>query len=306
MKNFRNILMALTLAVVLLTANSCQQVDGNTTGSEFMPDMAHSAAYEANQYNYYFANTWDATDDPNLSGKTLYELSQPGKPVNGTVPRGYAGVALGSHASDKGGIKVPMNGSAPYYYADTEDERLRATAEIIANPFPITEDGLAKGKELYDIFCATCHGEKGDGAGYLYDTDKNPNAVYPAAPANFLNEEFLAASNGRYYHGIYYGKNVMGSYRDKISYEERWQVIHYIRSLQAKETKTVYDANVNTLNVSFGQPMASVTPVAHADTHAEEAGHDAHNEDGHHDHGHDAGHHEGDGHDHGHEGGDHH
>ena len=40
----------------------------------------------------------------------------------------------------------------------------------------------------------------------------------------------------------------MGSYKDKISYEERWQVIHYIRSLQAKEKKLTYNQLENTLN----------------------------------------------------------
>jgi hypothetical protein len=45
-----------------------------------------------------------------------------------------------------------------------------------------------------------------------------------------------------------YGKNLMGSYKDKISYEERWNVIHYIRSLQAKELKLEYNQEINTLN----------------------------------------------------------
>ena len=70
------------------------------------------------------------------------------------------------------------------------------------------------------------------GLGYLVRED---GGVYPAQPANFLLEEFVQASEGRYYHSIMYGKNVMGGYADKLSYEERWQVIHYIRSLQAKE-----------------------------------------------------------------------
>src|SRR5690606_21379217 len=98
------------------------------------------------------------------------------------------------------------------------DERLRATAEIIANPFPITAKGLERGKELYDIQCAICHGAKGDGLGYLV-SDENPNAKYPAAPANFLLDDFVASSNGRYYHSIMYGSNLMGCYKDKISYE---------------------------------------------------------------------------------------
>jgi len=40
----------------------------------------------------------------------------------------------------------------------------------------------------------------------------------------------------------------MGAYNDKLSYEERWQVIHYVRSLQAKESKLAYDHLTNTLD----------------------------------------------------------
>ena len=40
----------------------------------------------------------------------------------------------------------------------------------------------------------------------------------------------------------------MGGYADKLSYEERWQVIHYIRSLQADTYDKEYNQYVNTLN----------------------------------------------------------
>ena len=53
-----------------------------------------------------------------------------------------------------------------------------------------------------------------------------------------------------------YGKNVMGSYADKLSYEERWQVIHYIRALQAKDRKLAYNQEENTLN-AVGVPGGS-------------------------------------------------
>jgi hypothetical protein len=45
-----------------------------------------------------------------------------------------------------------------------------------------------------------------------------------------------------------YGKNVMGSYADKLSFEERWEVIHYIRSLQAKSKNLEYSETANTLS----------------------------------------------------------
>ena len=135
-----------------------------------------------------------------------------------------------------------VNGYVPYAYSDTEEERLRAAAEITTNPYPITQSGLARGKELYTIYCGICHGDKADGAGYLVRDD---GGVYPNQPANLLLPQFVEASEGFMYHSIMYGKNVMGSYADKLSYEERWQVIHYIRSLQAEEAGLVYEAGAS-------------------------------------------------------------
>jgi hypothetical protein len=47
-----------------------------------------------------------------------------------------------------------------------------------------------------------------------------------------------------------YGKNVMGSYADKLSYDERWNVIHYIRSLQANSKNLKYNDKENTFSNS--------------------------------------------------------
>lgn len=246
---------------------ACQQPGVNRTGSEYMPDMAHSIAYESNHYTYYYNNTWGSQDD-------YYEMASPREPVAGTVPRGYAG---GEPKAET--VAFTPSGSVPYYYDDTEEERLRATAEIIENPYPITEDGLTRGKELYDVFCAICHGEKGDGLGYLVRED---GGKYPVQPANLLLPEFVEANNGRYYHVLMHGKNKMGAYKDKIGYEERWQVIHYIRALQAKELKKEYNQIINTLNdvekpAGEGYTVALLDDVSgsHHVTDAEhEPGHD--------------------------------
>lgn len=233
-------IVAISLFVLL---QACSPADGDNTGHEYMPDMAHSIAYEANYYNYFSFNTWGSQED-------YKKYAMPRKPVKGTIPRGYAGSRSDNmkHLEGKAshaGMSIPVNGSVPYYYKDTEEERTRATAEIIDNPFPISDAELDKAKELYNTFCGICHGEKGDGAGYIVRDD---GGVYPAQPANFLTDEFVSASNGRYYHAVMYGKNVMGGYADKLSYEERWQVIHYIRHLQAKEKGLAYNSEENTLN----------------------------------------------------------
>lgn len=229
------------VGLFVLSRVSCNKSNGNSPGYEYMPDMAHSLAYEANVDNYYSLNTWSDADE-------YHKAASPRKPITGTVPRGQAGF-LGRQGEAKDAVANMMrgmasNGSVPYYYGNTEEQRALAMADPTVsrtNFMPtITEAELADAKELYNIFCGICHGEKGDGAGYLVRDD---GGKYPAAPSNYLNEEFLAATDGRYYHAIMHGKNVMGSYKDKVSFKERWMIIHYIRSLQhaaSDATKSPY------------------------------------------------------------------
>lgn len=269
MKNIINNLI-FTLAVVVMFS-SCQQAGKNSTGSEYVPDMAHSVAYESNLFGYYYNNRWGTSTD-------LHKMSSPRLPVQGTMPRGEASSALtlaNAGMNSHQGRAIPANGSAPYYYGDNEEDRAKAIAEIIKNPYPITEGGLAKGKELYNVFCATCHGEKGDGAGYLVRDD---GGKYPAQPANFLLEEHVLASNGRYYHALMHGRNLMGNYKDKLSYQERWQVIHYIRSLQAGPASLAYNEKENTFRPGIEIPGATIPkPVVSIVVKAEKA--EAHADD---------------------------
>ncbi len=296
LKKMKNLILALCICSILMLS-SCSHADKNSTGTEYMPDMFHSIAYEANLNDYYYYNTWD-------SHKEYTKLAQPREPVAGTIARGYAAPMEKKYidgSASNNAIAVPVNGSVPYYYEDSEAERTRAINEIVVNPFPITASGLKSGEELYNTFCAICHGKKGDGNGWLVD-EANLAAAYPAQPANFLDATFkeVGNSNGRYYHSIMYGKNVMGGYSDKISYEERWNVIHWIRALQAKADGKEYNEKINTLN-NIDTPMASMKPMAklHEDmSHDGEHHGEMHHDDGH---GNDAGHLEGGAHDHGQE-----
>ena len=229
----------------------CSPAGKNKTGHEYMPDMYHPVSYESNLYSAYWANHWNGSEDGQTF--TVAQLSQPRGKVNGTVPRGYTGVyytdgsaldiVRGKNAPNA--IAAQVNGEAPFTYVNTEDERLKCEKEMVNNPFPITKSGLDRAKGLYEIYCGVCHGVKGDGQGVLVTV---PDAKYPAAPKNFLGDDMIGSGNGRYYFGIIYGKNVMGGYADKLSFEERWEVIHYIRALQAKSKNLEYNETANSLS----------------------------------------------------------
>ncbi len=229
----------------------CSPAGKNKTGHEYMPDMYHPVSYEASQYSAYQWNHWDAPKDGQSFTKA--QLSQPRSPIHGTVPRGYTAVYYGDASAidvirgknAPNAIAAQVNGSAPFPYANTEEDRIRCEKVMIDNPFPISKMGLDKAKPLYEIYCGVCHGVKGDGQGILVTV---PDAKYPAAPKNFLGDDMIGSGNGRYYFAMMYGKNVMGAYADKISFEERWEVLHYIRSLQAKSKNLEYNETANSLS----------------------------------------------------------
>jgi outer membrane protein OmpA-like peptidoglycan-associated protein len=223
----------------LVTIFGCQ-AEGDFTGREYMPDMAHSIAYETNLNTFYPYNR-----ENDAAAESQYNANvQPRKIVNGTIPRGFtsffwSGDLEALKAQKESGYN--MNGKVPYAFGNDDAAREAAIAAITTNPFPATKGGVAKGKDLYNINCAICHGEKGDGNGYIWRDGEGP---YPNKPANFLETEMAGSSEGRYYHAIMRGKGVMGAYADKLSFEERWNVIHYIRTLQNPAYAVADDAAV--------------------------------------------------------------
>jgi len=127
------------------------------------------------------------------------------KPVAGTIPRG---------------------GHPAYDIPDTnEGYELAKTKE---NPLEATEANLENGKAMYDIYCISCHGKKGDGNGVLSQRDK-----FSGIP-NYKDRDITA---GSIYHVIMYGKNLMGSHASQLTYKERWQIVQYVQELRSGSTK---------------------------------------------------------------------
>ncbi len=204
MEELKNIFFIILFGVSF-SISSCKKAGVNSAGSEYMPGMYHSIAYESNYNTYYDRNQWASREE--------YQFyATPRMPVKGTIPRDNSAVE-----------------SREFDYGDTEAERQRAMKEITKSPIEPTAKSLNKGKELYRIYCAICHGDKGNGEGFLV---RENGGTYPAMPTNLLSEEMIKSGDGRYYYSIMKGRNMMEPFNDKLSYVERWQVIQYIRALQ--------------------------------------------------------------------------
>ena len=91
-----------------------------------------------------------------------------------------------------------------------------------------SEAHKANGKELYGIYCAVCHGNKGDGQGILMTREK-----FLGVPS-YADREITP---GSIYHVLMYGKNAMGSHAGQVNAEERWEIAQHVMELRSKLVK---------------------------------------------------------------------
>jgi len=125
-------------------------------------------------------------------------------PVKGTISRGWM----------------------PYEYENTQEGKALATKELKI-PLAVNEENLAKGKELFNIYCAICHGNKGDGQGTLVKREK-----FLGIPS--LADKGRNITEGDIYHVMMYGLNSMGSYASQTNEKERWQITMHALDLKSK------------------------------------------------------------------------
>jgi mono/diheme cytochrome c family protein len=92
------------------------------------------------------------------------------------------------------------------------------------NPIPITEVSISAGKTIYAARCASCHGDNGNGKG-------SEAARYATQPADFTDAKIMQAmTDGELFWKITVGNRPMPSFKKRLSEEERWQVINFIRT----------------------------------------------------------------------------
>jgi mono/diheme cytochrome c family protein len=163
--------------------------DRKHPGWDYFPDMAYSNAYETYSPNSIYKD-----------GKTLQA------PAEGAISRD----------------------ALPFAYGTSTEERERAGREL-SNPIESSESNLIRGRQVYGIFCASCHGESGDGKGYLVNSG---GYKYPVR--TLISEEMEQRPDGEIFHAITLGFGVMGPHGFMIRPEDRWKTIVFIREdLQA-------------------------------------------------------------------------
>lgn len=129
-------------------------------------------------------------------------------PVPGTVPVGFEAYPYKVDEGDKAGV-------------------------ALKNPLSVNKENLENGKNLYNTYCIVCHGPTGKGNGTIVPKFPMPPTLH--------SEKVTTWSDGRIFHVITMGQNLMPSYKTQIKPEERWAIILYVRALQRAVAPTKED-----------------------------------------------------------------
>ncbi len=127
-------------------------------------------------------------------------------------------------------------------------------------PWKITKDDIRLGEYRFDIYCSPCHSRLGDGNGMVVQRGYRKAASYHT-------DKLMKAPVGHFFDVVTNGFGAMPSYASRVSADDRWRIIAYIRALQLSQAATLNDVPPDVqAQLKAGGPAAEVrvedTPTA--------------------------------------------
>jgi mono/diheme cytochrome c family protein len=123
-------------------------------------------------------------------------------------------------------VIVAVAGSIILYA--TRDWNAPAAARNLQNPVPPTDDSITAGMMSYSTHCQSCHGERGDGKGERAEK-------LSIAPSDFTDAHAMGElTDGELFWKISHGRRPMPGFQNKLTEQERWELVEYIRTLSQK------------------------------------------------------------------------
>jgi mono/diheme cytochrome c family protein len=107
---------------------------------------------------------------------------------------------------------------------DPQEWKIPEAARKMPNPVPRTAAAIAAGKSQFTTHCVECHGESGKGDG--------PDAMmYTPEPADLTDAHMMGMmTDGELFYIISEGHKPMPAFKDKLTEQQRWQVVHFVRT----------------------------------------------------------------------------
>jgi hypothetical protein len=111
--------------------------------------------------------------------------------------------------------------------------RVPDDAKNLKNPLQPSESNFAAARLLYRDKCSDCHGDTGKGDG--------PQAImHDTAPANLTDAKLMSRfTDGEIFYQISEGREPMPAFKKRLTPDQRWQVVLFIRSFSAPDKKPI-------------------------------------------------------------------
>jgi len=139
----------------------------------------------------------------------------------------YDSYAASEFFPDSMTMRTPPVGTLSREEAELGDSVVsgkRAGAALAKIPVSITPELVRIGLTDFNVYCATCHGERASGGGLVGSNLKPP-------PPALNTDDVRAISDGELFETITKGRDRMPAYGWALPPVERWAVIAYLRSL---------------------------------------------------------------------------
>jgi mono/diheme cytochrome c family protein len=112
---------------------------------------------------------------------------------------------------------------------------MEASPAVGSIPFRVTDAVIARGRERFEINCVACHGRTGEGDGIVVQRGFSH-------PPSYFSKSLLDAPDSHLFNVITNGKGAMFSFDDRITPDDRWAIVAYIRTLQQAARSAPADA----------------------------------------------------------------
>ncbi len=114
---------------------------------------------------------------------------------------------------------------AVFAYYENKPWKIPEEAKLRQNPIRLSASALAAGHSTYMDKCTQCHGQTGKGDG--------PDAAsYYPSPTSLVDVNHMSSvTDGEIFYQISEGRKPMPAFKRKLSEEQRWELVLYVRSL---------------------------------------------------------------------------
>ena len=121
-------------------------------------------------------------------------------------------------------------GSAVYAFFHPGPWIVPEAAKQVVNPLKPLQADLPAARKLYLDKCAECHGDTGKGDG--------PQAkMYDPLPKDLTEAAHMnSVSDGELFYKISEGHRPMPTFRKRLTEEQRWQLVLFLRSLSSSSS----------------------------------------------------------------------